>query len=49
MAAVILHDASVAEDVARLRSRFTDLGYRFALDDAGPAIERLTGELTRTP
>ena len=49
MAAVILHDASVAEDVARLRSRFTDLGYRFALDDAGPAIERLAGELTRTP
>jgi aminomethyltransferase len=45
MAAVILRDADVTEDVARLRSRFTELRYCFTPDDATPAIERLARDL----
>jgi aminomethyltransferase len=45
MASVILGDATVADEVARLRSRFTDLRYCFTRDQADAAIERLASGL----
>jgi aminomethyltransferase len=43
MAAVVLRGANVADDVAALRSRFTELGYTFTGDAFAPLVEKLHG------
>ncbi|MGO8684383.1 MAG: glycine cleavage system aminomethyltransferase GcvT [Thermoleophilia bacterium] len=45
MAAVILHDRDVREQVKQLRARFVDLGYCFTAADLGGELEKLTAFL----
>ena len=47
MAAVILKGKRVADDVARLRHRFTTMHYCLPAKKAGPLIENLLGSLLK--
>jgi aminomethyltransferase len=43
LAAVVVHGHAVADDVARLRGRFTEIGFCFTGPEFDPLVQRLHG------